>query len=458
MPRKKAKSSAPARGTTALGALHNFLVPMRAPACPPPAPETVIRRQAGGAAAGAAASVDFVFRETAPSLSATSGPTKSARPASRRVPECLAEDEGGAAAAGGSMASKVIVCDASDPFGPSVTSGDAEMARRLAAELNGAPTNPNPNTDASDALSDARRAARQISDHLPQPPRRTAWNHSLALLHRECHGRMRRPDVQSLVRTTVQTYHPCRVELHGSQVPGQWPSHGAHGPGASPWTSCAFDADGVLLAATGSDGVVRIFDFDEFADRRRQEQSTPPPGEESLPRPSALAPGVSFSSTASSSSSSSYSSSSPSSTASPHLSVRELQQRGLLLDPIHCIAAGPGVRPVRWNPVRQNEVAVAFVARPPICIYDLGYVRQRGAKRRRGVRRVSKGFKEIEMEKERRVWGGRFVGEKGWTVYLLERKGETGWTVHGTQNPSSTVVVEKRKRERARARDREKVC
>ena len=452
MPRKKAKSSAPARGTTALGALHNFLVPMRAPACPPPAPETVIRRQAEGAAAGASASVDFLFRDAAPPSSATYGPTKSARPASRRVPECLAEDEGGAAAAGGSMASKVapssastsssapasvnssasaassasstselkddpIFDDASDPFGPSVTSGDAEMARRLAAELNGANTNPNTNTDASDALSDARRAARQISDHLPQPPRRTAWNHSLALLHRECHGRMRRPDVQSLVRTTVQTYHPCRVELHGSQVPGQWPSHGAHGPGASPWTSCAFDADGVLLAATGSDGVVRIFDFDEFADRRRQEQSTPPPGEESLPRPSALAPGVSFSSTASSSYSSSYSSSSSSSPSSvpPPLSVRELQQRGLLLDPIHCIAAGPGVRPVRWNPVRQNEVAVAFVARPPICIYDLGYVRQRGAmmcndvqrgakrckgvrrgsKGCEGVRRGSKGFKEI---------------------------------------------------------------
>lgn len=91
-------------------------------------------------------------------------------------------------------------------------------------------------------------------------------NHLVRLIQqRECAGRSKRRQRQHLVRWVLTHFQMLPVEL---QLPLRWQQQAGRLYTDVFYTSClAFDAQGVLLVAGSSNGIVTLYDFDEYAHR-----------------------------------------------------------------------------------------------------------------------------------------------------------------------------------------------
>lgn len=133
-------------------------------------------------------------------------------------------------------------------------------------------------TRASTVASDADSSAQEIEaiddeseeDVVESKPKREPIkanpNHLVRLIQqRECAGRSKRRQRQHLVRWVLTHFQMLPVEL---QLPMRWQQQAGRLYTDVFYTSClAFDAQGVLLVAGSSNGIVTLYDFDEYAHR-----------------------------------------------------------------------------------------------------------------------------------------------------------------------------------------------
>ncbi|EEY61848.1 uncharacterized protein PITG_13801 [Phytophthora infestans T30-4] len=130
--------------------------------------------------------------------------------------------------------------------------------------------------------------------------------------------RPRRRRKQQLVRWALTHFQRLPVEL---QLDPHWERQaGAMSSGAF-YTSClAFDAQGVLLAAGSSNGIIALYDFDDVFYRNGDEQQSREPD---------------------------------------------------TLHPIHTIFTPYEVKCIHWNPLNEDEIACSFSNRNEIYLFDL---------------------------------------------------------------------------------------
>ncbi|KAF1331182.1 hypothetical protein FI667_g4404, partial [Globisporangium splendens] len=149
----------------------------------------------------------------------------------------------------------------------------------------------------------------------------------------------RKSQQQQVVRWTLTHFQPLPLEL---QLPEHWQRQAGFLCGDVFYTSCIeFDAQGVLLVAGSSNGIIALYDFDEqfyksinLGQRTREAVKRANDADDTPTSPAASPP-------------------------------REIMR------PIHTIFTRQEIKRIRWNPSNEDEIACSFSNRNEIHLFNL---------------------------------------------------------------------------------------